>query len=104
MAHPRHSDKRYWKCMRDFEREMLEFYLNETGWHVASAADMLGIEKSFLYRRMQFVGLEPRGVSPVRRAPYAGKPRVIREKAKDVVDHEVTNPDAEAHSGTEGSG
>jgi transcriptional regulator of acetoin/glycerol metabolism len=41
-----------------FEREFILSKLNEANWNISQAARLLGLERSYLYRKMKTYGIE----------------------------------------------
>jgi hypothetical protein len=51
----------YWQNMRAYEKGLLEWALSETGDSPSRAAEMLGINASYLYERCKIVGIHRPG-------------------------------------------
>jgi DNA-binding NtrC family response regulator len=52
--------------LEDMEKQHLLEVLEETGWHKKKASEILGINSSTLYRKIQRYGLEPQTATPAR--------------------------------------
>ena len=44
-----------------YEKDFILKKLEENEWNVSKAADLLGLERSHLYRKMKTLGIPPRG-------------------------------------------
>jgi hypothetical protein len=53
MPKRKNPDAPYHTTLLEAEKQMIEWYLGQTNGHVAEAARLLGIDTSFLYRRMK---------------------------------------------------
>lgn len=67
------EDSRYWVSMRAAEVRIIESYLEVADGNVQYAADMMGMDKAWLYRRMRKLGIdkpkpkrEPRAEQPTK--------------------------------------
>ena len=58
----------YWETLRNAERSMIEFYL-DNGYNVVQAAEVLGVSAPFLYRRMRKNGMSARIARKIHRKP-----------------------------------
>ncbi len=50
-------DAPFWKAMREAERQIIEFYLDEADGHIGNAAILMGMDKAWTYRRLKKLGI-----------------------------------------------
>lgn len=75
--------------LRQYERLILVFALEQHGWNVKATAETLGMARATIYRRMTVLSIKNKGRRKQRRA--GEKP--VRMALADVPSTPSTNPD-----------
>lgn len=87
------EDSRYWVSMRAAEVRIIESYLEAADGNVQYAADMMGMDKAWLYRRMRKLGIDKPKPKREPRAEQAATPVKSPPEAPETFESPDPEPD-----------